>query len=81
MSMRDKNKEKEKEEEVVCVNDDCNNLCQVCLELAPEIFFDLGEKVSVKRQPESQEEKDQVEEAIRICPAEAIQKKRIKGEK
>ena len=81
-SKKVENQGKKQEREIVCVNDECMNLCQVCLELAPEIFFDLGEKVAVKRQPETEAEKAQVEEAIRVCPADAIIKvKQSKGDK
>ena len=60
------------------VNDECLNLCQSCLKVAPLNLEDGGEQVVIKKQPDTQAELDDLEEAVRICPADAIKCKKIK---
>ena len=49
-------------------------LCSVCSEAAPSCFkeSDAGDHDVVYKQPESEEEKRQCEEAMAACPVEAI---------
>ena len=55
------------------VTDECMNLCQSCLQVAPENLNEGDEIIQVCKQPQSQAEVDELEEAARICPADAIQ--------
>ncbi len=57
-----------------CIN------CSLCPEIAPDIFatnHDQGFEY-VKKQPENEAELMLVEEAIKLCPASAIQDTNIK---
>jgi len=56
------------------VDSNCIN-CSLCPEIAPDIFetnHDHGYEY-VKQQPRNEKEQKQVEEAIRLCPVDAIQ--------
>lgn len=59
------------------IDNRCLNLCQVCLELAPDNLDEKEGTIVVSKQPESEEEEQQLNEAMRICPNEAIKKVKL----
>ncbi|MBF0278945.1 MAG: ferredoxin [SAR324 cluster bacterium] len=55
------------------VDEDCT-FCDVCVEFAPEnlAYHEEEDYVFVKKQPETEEEEDSIQEAIDTCPSQAI---------
>ena len=66
--------QKEKKLPQVSIRPDCLNLCKVCLVVAPDNLCESKDRetVSVKKQPESGLEIKKIQEAMRVCPANAI---------